>query len=102
MDHLKETHPDLVNVIRIGKSSQGRPIKVIHLSSGREQQKAKKAIFIDAGKLCSGGRLLRFTEFLIGHTRRARQRMDYDGNSDVDGEAVGGECRPVRLHLEPI
>ena len=58
MDHLKETHPDLVNVIRIGKSSQGRPIKVIHLSSGREQQKAKKAIFIDAGKLCSGYRFV--------------------------------------------
>jgi Zinc carboxypeptidase len=51
VDHLKETHPDLVNVIRIGKSSQGRPIKVIHLSSGRDEQKAKKAIFIDAGKV---------------------------------------------------
>ena len=49
MDYLKETYTQLVDVIQIGRSSQGRPIKVIKLSQnyGRDE---RKAIFIDAGK----------------------------------------------------
>lgn len=51
MDYLKEWYPQLVSIYTIGRSSQGRPIKVIKLSQnyGREAEE-RKAIFIDAGK----------------------------------------------------
>ncbi len=50
MDYLRETYPEIVKVIQIGKSSQGRPIKVLHLTKN-DGRKNKKAIFLDAGTL---------------------------------------------------
>ena len=49
--YLGETYPDLVDVIEIGQSSQGRPIKLVKI--GRQiretRTKNKKSILIDAG-----------------------------------------------------
>ena len=53
MDYLKETHPDWIQVVPIGKSSQGRPIHVIKLSRSEQsdgvEPSQKKAILVDAG-----------------------------------------------------
>jgi hypothetical protein len=56
MDYLKTSYPEWIDLVPIGKSSQGRTIHVIKLSrtsrrnnNGLEPNK-KKAILIDAGK----------------------------------------------------
>ena len=57
MDYLKEAHPDWIEIVPIGKSSQGRPIQVIKLSRSRQpgvmEASQKKAILIDAGAAIS-------------------------------------------------
>jgi len=51
LDYLQESYPDLVDVVEIGQSSQGRPIRLVRL--GRQIHTArdadKKSILIDAG-----------------------------------------------------
>ncbi|RZF49063.1 hypothetical protein LSTR_LSTR008349 [Laodelphax striatellus] len=53
MDYLRfleESYPHLVELITIGKSNQGRPLKVVKISSGNTEGLDKKpAIWIDAG-----------------------------------------------------
>ncbi len=60
LDYLREAHPDWIEVMPIGKSSQGRPIHVVKVSSNSRSnsqnsaaaatnKKIKKAILIDAG-----------------------------------------------------
>ncbi|KAI9553939.1 hypothetical protein GHT06_019210 [Daphnia sinensis] len=53
LEYLKEAHPDWIEVMPIGKSSQGRPIHVIKLSRSRQpdgvETGQKKAILVDAG-----------------------------------------------------
>lgn len=53
LEHLKEAHADWIEVMPIGKSSQGRPIHVIKLSRRRQPDRVetsqKKAILVDAG-----------------------------------------------------
>lgn len=46
MDYLKNQYPDLVSVIDVGSSIEGRQIKVIKISSGKTDA---KAIWIDGG-----------------------------------------------------
>lgn len=57
MEYLKKAHPDWIEVISIGKSSQGRPIHVIKMSRPASKRHhasvdpgQKKAILIDAGE----------------------------------------------------
>ncbi|XP_019868142.1 carboxypeptidase B isoform X2 [Aethina tumida] len=46
MDYLAETYPDLCSVQTIGKSIQGRPIKVLKVSG---KKNTKRAIWVDGG-----------------------------------------------------
>lgn len=51
MDHLQVTFPNYVKIITIGKSYEGRDLKVIKISSGRfSDGSAKPAAWIDGGK----------------------------------------------------
>lgn len=47
MDYLAATYPDNVTLTTIGKSVEGRPLKVLKLSSG---QPNRPGIWVDAGK----------------------------------------------------
>lgn len=47
MDHLAETYPEFVKIIDIGKSYEGRDLKMIHISKPSDVKKPK--IFIDGG-----------------------------------------------------
>ena len=52
MDYLKASYPEWIELVPIGKSSQGRTIHVIKLSKRRDnglEASKKKAILIDAG-----------------------------------------------------
>ncbi|XP_063243654.1 carboxypeptidase B-like [Bacillus rossius redtenbacheri] len=52
LEHLAAAHSDVVEVITIGKSSQGRPLKVVKVSSGGPHTKSgalKAAVWIDGG-----------------------------------------------------
>lgn len=46
MDYLTKTYPDLCSQQEIGKSVQGRPLKVLRISNGKA---TNKAVWIDAG-----------------------------------------------------
>jgi hypothetical protein len=48
MDFLANYAPHLVSVLTIGKSSEGRPLKVARIST--EGKNNKRAIWIDGGK----------------------------------------------------
>uniref|UniRef100_A0A0A9XQJ7 Carboxypeptidase B n=2 Tax=Lygus hesperus TaxID=30085 RepID=A0A0A9XQJ7_LYGHE len=47
LEYLGSTIPDLVKIITIGKSSENRPLKVAHISSGKKKE--APAIWIDGG-----------------------------------------------------
>ncbi|KAL1117688.1 hypothetical protein AAG570_004003 [Ranatra chinensis] len=47
MEHLMSSAPHMVDVLTIGKSSEGRPLKVVKVSTGKEM--GKPAIWIDGG-----------------------------------------------------
>ena len=48
MDYLASYAPHLVTLVDVGKSSEGRPLKVVQVSApGKEN---KRAIWIDGGK----------------------------------------------------
>lgn len=50
LDELAKRHPDTVKVKSIGKSSEGRDMKIIHISTAtNESAKGRPAIWIDAG-----------------------------------------------------
>lgn len=49
MDYLVSFAPNIVDVLKIGRSNEGRSLKVVRLSSGKN--KNKPAIWIDAGLL---------------------------------------------------
>lgn len=47
---LSENYPHLVELLPIGKTTEGRPLKVVKISSGQTTENAvKPAIWIDAG-----------------------------------------------------
>lgn len=46
LDYLAETYPQLCTVKTIGSSVQGRPIKIIKISNGKQ---GNKAVWIDGG-----------------------------------------------------
>lgn len=46
LDYLAETYPQLCSVYTIGKSNQGRDLKVLKISNGKP---GNKAIWIDGG-----------------------------------------------------
>lgn len=46
MDYLTKTFPDLCSQQEIGKSIQGRPLKVLRVSNGKS---TNKAVWIDGG-----------------------------------------------------
>lgn len=46
MDFLTKTYPNLCSQQEIGKSIQGRPLKVLRVSNGRA---TNKAVWIDGG-----------------------------------------------------
>lgn len=51
LEYLLTTYPNLVEVFTIGKSTEGKPLKVVKISSAiisREQP--KPAIWVDGGK----------------------------------------------------
>ena len=51
MDYLQTTFPNLVKIITIGKSYEGRELKLIKISSGRfSDGSAKPAAWIDGGE----------------------------------------------------
>ena len=55
MDYLKTSYPEWIDLVPIGKSSQGRTIHVIKLSRSSRQNNGlepskKKAILIDSGR----------------------------------------------------
>lgn len=47
MDELAKSHSQLVNVVSIGKSHEGRDMRVIQISTDRSA--GKPIIFVDAG-----------------------------------------------------
>lgn len=48
--YLSEHYPHLVELMPIGKTSEGRPLKVVKISSGQTRENdIKPAIWIDAG-----------------------------------------------------
>jgi len=50
--YLSENYPHLVELLPIGKTVEGRPLKVVKISSGQTRENAAKpAIWIDAGKM---------------------------------------------------
>ncbi|CAB3376148.1 Hypothetical predicted protein [Cloeon dipterum] len=50
MDYLKRKYPDMVSVIKIGKSTRGLSLRVLKISTGpAENATAKPAIWIDGG-----------------------------------------------------
>lgn len=52
VDYLGETYPETVEVLTIGHSSEGRPLKVIRISSNLKDTK-RPAIWIDGGNLAN-------------------------------------------------
>jgi len=53
LDYLAQTYPDICSVTTIGKSVEGRPLKMIKISSsrGRNERASKPAFYIDGGIL---------------------------------------------------
>ncbi|XP_071439408.1 carboxypeptidase B-like [Hetaerina americana] len=52
IEHLSIAHPQLVQIINIGKSSEGLPLKVVKVSTGHgkdEEPKQKPGFWIDGG-----------------------------------------------------
>ena len=50
LEHLALRYPTLVELITIGNSYEGQPLKVVKVSSGpTEDGKTKPSIWIDAG-----------------------------------------------------
>jgi len=50
--YLSENYPHLVELLPIGKTVEGRPLKVVKISSGQTRENVvKPAIWIDAGKM---------------------------------------------------
>jgi hypothetical protein len=47
LDYLAQTYPQLVSVQTIGSSVEGRPLKVLKISSGRP---GSPAIWVDGGQ----------------------------------------------------
>lgn len=50
MDDLSEKYPSMVTVFNIGNSTEGRPMKVMKISTGPARED-KPAIWLDGGKL---------------------------------------------------
>lgn len=59
LDYLSLKYPELVEMLTIGQTSLGRPLKVIKISTGQSTKKGevKPSIWIDGGEF-SGLRLL--------------------------------------------
>lgn len=49
MDGLAEKYPSMVSVYHIGNSTEGRPLKVLKISTGGSRQD-KPAVWIDGGR----------------------------------------------------
>jgi hypothetical protein len=52
LDYLSMKYPELVEMITIGKSSLGQPLKVVKVSTGQRTKKGeiKPAVWIDGGE----------------------------------------------------
>ena len=51
LDYLSLKHPELVEMLTIGKSSLGQPLKVIKISTGQTKNgEVKPAVWIDGGE----------------------------------------------------
>lgn len=51
MEYLTLKYPKLVEVITIGHSYEGQPIKMVKISNGRNKKNgSKSAVWIDAGE----------------------------------------------------
>jgi hypothetical protein len=70
LDYLSLKYPDIVEVLTIGKSSLGQPLKVIKISTGQftKNGEVKPAVWIDGGEF-NRLRLLQFCPALglYGH-----------------------------------
>lgn len=49
MDGLAEKYPSMVTIFNVGNSTEGRPLKVMKISTG-DSRVDKPAIWIDGGK----------------------------------------------------
>lgn len=50
LDYLAERYPELVEVMSIGESFEGRPLKIVKVSTGANKSgESKPSIWIDAG-----------------------------------------------------
>jgi carboxypeptidase A4 len=59
LEHITTTHSEICSLQTIGKTVEGRDIKLIKISSGED--KKKPAIFIEGGFLC---------KFFIAHLNK--------------------------------
>jgi hypothetical protein len=52
LDYLSTKYPEFVEMITIGKSSLGQPLKVVKISTGHRTKKGeiKPAVWIDGGE----------------------------------------------------
>jgi Zinc carboxypeptidase. len=52
LDYLSLKYPELVEILAIGKSSLGRPLRVIKISTGQSTKngEVKPAVWIDGGE----------------------------------------------------
>ena len=51
-DTLPQQYPELVSILTIGQSFEGRPLRVIKISNSKNNE-SKPAVWIDGGNLSS-------------------------------------------------
>lgn len=49
MSHVSHMHPDVAEILNIGKSTEGRDLMVLKL--GRKTKQVKPAVWIDGGEI---------------------------------------------------
>lgn len=67
MEYLSLKYPELVEMLTIGKSSLGQPIKIIKVSTGQRTKNGeiKPAIWIDGGEF----NISTFRKSMLSHYR---------------------------------
>ncbi|KAG8250451.1 hypothetical protein J6590_101274 [Homalodisca vitripennis] len=79
LEYLQSTYPNLVEIFTIGKSSEGRPLKVVKISSDSSRE-VKRAIWIDGGthgrEWITPAVALYFIRQLVEHYAKYRNIVD--------------------------
>lgn len=93
LDYLTQTYPNIVSVQTIGNSVQGKPLKVVKVSSGEPNS---KSIWIDGGNW-----IYVVEKYLQMHLRRMEQGLNVNRVQLItDISRIKGtlKCQYVQLH----